>query len=50
MLQFIGDFPNNAPYHFNFDSSFIYNCPCNVHGRNHGDKVKLRPQFCKWRN
>ena len=36
----------------------IYNCPCNVrygskvklHGRNHGDQVKLRPQFCKWRS
>ena len=40
--------------------SFIdYNCPCNVryglsmriklHGSNHGDNVKPRPQFCKWR-
>ena len=28
----------------------IYNCSCNVHHsqRNHGDKVKLRLQFCKW--
>ena len=37
---------------------YIYNCPCNIrhnskvklHGRNHGNKVKLCPQFCKWRS
>ena len=36
----------------------MYLCPCNVshsskvklHGRNFSDKVKLRPQFCKWRS
>ena len=36
----------------------IYTCPCNVchgskvklHKRNHGDKVKLCPQFCKCRS
>ena len=38
----------------------IYNCPCNVHvchgskvkwnERNHGNKVKLCPEFCKQRS
>ena len=37
---------------------YNYNCPCNVrhglkvklHERNHGNKVKLCLQICKWRN